>query len=311
VELELAAGHHRGTALVKVIEPEVTRIGGGEDAIGETPVWCAEENALYWIDCDGPPRLQRWDAATGETASWAMPERIGGFAFKAGGGALVTLASGLHDFDFASGALTPRTASPLSDEVSLHECACDRAGRFWVGSIDHRVGPANLHPGGARLFRLDGATLVPMIEGLSCANGLAFSPAGDALYISDSTTMRCDRYPLDPATGELGERTTFFELGEGDGFVDGATVDAEGGYWASLVYAGKLRRYRPDGAPDVEIRLPFANPTKLAFGGPAMRTMFVTTIRHGLDGKQASPLDGGLFRIESAYAGLSDPVFRG
>jgi L-arabinonolactonase len=296
---------------VKVIEPLVQRIGTSEDSIGETPVWSAQERSLYWIDCDGPPRLQRWDTGSGALQSWPMPERIGGFVFKAAGGALVTLSSGLHDFDFVSGAMTPRVTSPLGDEVSLHECACDPAGRFWVGSIDHRVGPSNLHPGGAKLFRLDGDALTPVIEGISCANGLAFSPAGDALYLSDSTTMRCDRYALDPVTGALGARDTFFTLGEGDGFVDGAAVDVEGGYWAALVYAGKLRRYRPDGTPDVEIRLPFANPTKPAFGGPEMTTVYVTTIRHGLDGRQASPLDGGLFAIEGVQTGRPDPVFAG
>lgn len=294
---------------MRVIEPDVTRIGETVDAIGETPVWRAAENTLYWIDCEGPC-LRRWQADSGEITRWDMPERIGGFVFKAGGGALVTLASGLYDLDFASGALTLRVASPLAGEVSLHECACDPAGRFWVGAIDHRVGPANLHPGGAMLFRLEGERLVPAVENISCANGLAFSPRGDALYLSDSTTLRCDRYPLDPATGALGERGTFFALGEGDGFVDGAAVDAEGCYWACLVYAGKLRRYRPDGTPDLELRLPFANPTKLAFGGPGMTSLFVTTIRHGLDGKQPTPLDGGLFRIEGAHAGLPDPLLR-
>ena len=296
---------------VRVEHPAVTRIGTGEDTIGETPVWRPEENALYWIDCDGPPRLQRWQADTGAFTAWPMPQRMGGFVFKAGGGVLVTLADGLYDFDLETSALALRVPSPLGDGVSLHECACDPVGRFWVGSIDHRVSPANLHPGGAKLFRLDGDELVPVIEDISCANGLAFSPAGDALYLSDSTTMRCDRYALDPATGMLGERTTFFELGAEDGFVDGATVDAEGGYWASLVYAGKLRRYRPDGTPDRELRLPFANPTKLAFGGPDMTSAYVTTIRHGLDGRQASPLDGGLFVIETDVVGRADPVYPG
>ena len=296
---------------LSVIEPEVGRIGDGEDSIGETPVWRADERALYWIDCDGPPRIRRWQYDGGEITEWPMPERIGGFVFRQDGGALVTLSSGVFDFDFSNGELAPRAVSPLAGGISLHECACDPSGRFWVGSIDHRVGPSNLHPGGAKLLRLDGERLVPVIEGISCANGLAFSPQGDVLYISDSTTLRCDRYPLDLATGELGAGETFFQLGEGDGFVDGAAVDAEGCYWASLVYAGKLRRYRPDGTPDIEIRVPFANPTKLAFGGPAMTSMYVTTIKHGLDGKQASSLDGGLFVIEGDIAGLADPVFRG
>jgi L-arabinonolactonase len=296
---------------VKLLELEVRRIGETEDAIGETPVWSAEENALYWINCENPPRLRRWHAGTQEFTEWTMPSRIGGFVLKRGGGALVTLAAGLFDFDLERGELTERISSPLDEHASLHECGCDPAGRFWVGAIDHRVGPANLHPGGAKLFRLAGSMLVPVIEGISCANGLAFSPGGEALYLSDSTTRRCDRYAIDPQTAELGPRETFFELAEEDGFVDGAAVDAEGGYWAALVYAGRLRRYRPDGTPEVEITLPFANPTKIAFGGPDMTTMFVTTIRHGLDGRQTTALDGGLFAIETGYAGLPDPRFEG
>src|SRR5690606_56792 len=113
--------------------------------IGETPVWRAEENALYWIDCEGPS-LQRWKADTNEIARWDMPERIGGFVFKEGGGILVVLSSGLYDFDPATADLTLRVPSPLQGEISLHECACDPAGRLWVGAIDHRVGPENPHP---------------------------------------------------------------------------------------------------------------------------------------------------------------------
>ncbi|MEW9853877.1 SMP-30/gluconolactonase/LRE family protein [Novosphingobium sp. M1R2S20] len=293
-----------------VSEPQVRRIGATQDAIGETPVWREDERALYWIDCEGPC-LRRWLSDTGEVSQWPMPERIGGFVFKQDGGALITLSSGIFDFDFDSGTLTLRVASPLGEEASLHECACDPAGRLWVGSIDHRVGHSNLHPGGAKLFRLDGNKLTPVIENFSCANGLAFSPKGDALYISDSTTLRCDRYALDPVSGHLGERSTLFKLGPGDGFVDGAAVDAEGGYWAALVYAGKLRRYLPDGTADIEIRLPFANPTKLAFGGADMRTMYITTIHHGLDGKPPTPLDGGLYAIEAPVAGRPDPAFAG
>jgi sugar lactone lactonase YvrE len=45
-------------------------------------------------------------------------------------------------------------------------------------------------------------------------------PDGRTLYISGSTSQRWDRYPLDPATGELGERETFIALESDQGFVD-------------------------------------------------------------------------------------------
>ena len=40
-----------------------------------------------------------------------------------------------------------------------------------------------------------------------------------------------------------------------------------------------------------------------------MTSIFVTTVRHGLDGKRPTPLDGGLFRIEESHVGRLDPVF--
>lgn len=296
---------------MRKFSPEIRRAVDARNHTGETPVWSVEEQALYWIDCHGPPRIQRWDPATGQVSQWEMPERCGGIVLKRGGGAFVTLASGLYDLDFAGGELTKRVASPLPDHVALHECALDPTGRFWVGAIDSRVGPDNMHPGGAKLFRLDGDRLTPVIDGISCANGLAFSPDGRTLYISDSTTQRCDRYDLDPATGEISNRRTFFTLGPADGFADGAAVDSEGGYWATLVYVGRLRRYLPDGTLDLEIALPFDNPTKPVFGGSDLRTVFVTSTSDTLGSPAANPLDGGVFAFEAEVAGRPDPLFAG
>lgn len=296
---------------MREVSPQIRRVVDARNHTGETPVWCAAEQALYWIDCHGPPRIQRWDARTGDVAQWEMPERCGGIVLKQGGGAFVTLASGLFDFDFATGQLTKRTTSPLPDHVALHECALDPSGRFWVGAIDSRVGPGNMHPGGAKLFRLDGDRLTPVIENISCANGLAFSPDGRTLYISDSTTQRCDRYDCDPETGAISNRETFFALAPTDGFVDGAAVDSAGGYWATLVYAGRLRRYLPDGTLDLEIALPFDNPTKPAFGGADLRTLFLTSTSDTLGDTPANPLDGGLFAFEAEVAGLPEPLFAG
>ena len=150
--------------------PDIRCVVDAKNHTGETPVWSVHENALYWIDCHGPPPcIQRWDAASGEVTRWEMPERCGGIVLKQRGGAFVTLASGLFDFDFATGELSKRVASPLPDHVALHESALDPTGRFWVGAIDSRVGPGNMHPGGAKLFRLDGETLTPVIDGMSCA----------------------------------------------------------------------------------------------------------------------------------------------
>ena len=293
---------------MRTIEPEIECVVAAENLCGETPVWHPGEAALYWVDCDAR-ELLRWDEATREVKRWPMPERVGGITLKQGGGALVTLASGLFDFDFASGTLAPRLASPHAAKIAMHESGVDPHGHFWVGGINLEIGPENLLPGGVSLCRLDGERLVAQVGGISCANGLAFAPDGSTLYFSDSPTRRCDRYRLS-ASGALGPRETFFELGDGEGFVDGATVDSEGGYWATLVSVGRLRRYLPDGTADLEVILPFNNPTKVAFGGAGMRRLFITSMSESMGGTHPLALDGGLFAFDAGVAGLPEPMLK-
>ena len=116
-----------------------------------------------------------------------MPQRIGGFVPKASGGLLVALADGLYDFEPVSGAMNLRVPSPLPPHVKLHECHCDRQGRFWIGAYDHDF-PANRAAKGASIFRLDGDRLTPVIEGIAVANGLAFSPDGRFLVVTERGT---------------------------------------------------------------------------------------------------------------------------
>ncbi len=103
---------------------------------------------------------------------------------------------------------------------------------------------------------------------------------------------------------------TFLTLAPGEGFIDGATVDTQGGYWLALVSAGKLRRYRADGTIDRDIALPCSNPTKPAFGGADMQTLFVTSakmaIRPDAPGAEAN---GAVFALAPGFQGLAETPF--
>ncbi len=43
-----------------------------------------------------------------------------------------------------------------------------------------------------------------------------------------------------------------------------------------------VRRYRPDGVCDQEVRLPPRQPTSVCLGGPDMSRLFITTAKYGL-----------------------------
>lgn len=282
-----------------------------DNHLGETPIWSAAEQALWWVNCEHPPELHRWSPSTGEHRFWPMPRRIGGFVPKASGGLLVALADGLYDFEPSDGALSFRVPSPFPAHVNLHECHCDRQGRFWIGGFDTRY-PADRGAADAGYCRFDGDRLVPVVGGVHVANGLAFSPDGTTMYAVTSPTKQIDAFDLDPATGALSNRRPFTRLGPDEGFADGATVDSEGGYWLANVGAGALRRYLPDGTLDRSVPLPFSNPTKPAFGGPDLTTLYVTSTRMTMSAAtgHGSP-NGPVYALEPGERGIAETPFVG
>lgn len=279
--------------------------------LGETPIWSGAEQALWWVNCEDEAELHRWHPESGEHRVWPMPRRIGGFVPKANGGLLVALADGLYDFDPASGDLTLRAPSPFPTHVNLHECHCDRQGRFWIGGYDTRY-PADRSATDAAYCRLDGDRLTKVITGVTVANGLAFSPDGTKMYAVTSPTTLVERFDLDPATGAISNRRPLIQLRAGEGFADGATVDSEGGYWLANVAAGALRRYRPDGTLDRIVQLPFSNPTKPAFGGPDLATLFVTSTQLAIPAvmKPTAP-NGPIYALEPGERGVPEVPFAG
>jgi L-arabinonolactonase len=282
-----------------------------QNYLGESPCWSAAGQALWWVNCEQPPELHRWHPESGAHDVWPMPQRIGGFVHKADGGLLLALADGVYDFDLETSALTLRAPSPLPQHVKLHECGCDRQGRFWVGSFDHHF-PVDRGAAGGSWFRLDGDVLRPVIEGVSVSNGLAFSPDGRTMYCANTPSRCVEAYDIATETGELSNRRTFLTLAPCDGHVDGATVDAEGGYWLAVVATGSVRRYRPDGTLDQIIALPCSNPTKPAFGGAELDRLFVTSTKMLI--KPDAPgndTNGGLISVKTGKSGVAETPFSG
>jgi sugar lactone lactonase YvrE len=285
---------------------DVTCALAADNYLGETPVWSVEEQALYWINCEQPPQLHRWHLATLSHDIWQLPQRVGGVVLQSGSRPVVVLADGLYEFDPRDATLSLRCRSPLPEHVKLHESQCDRQGRLWVGAYDHHFSPTHRDARGGAYFRWDAHGLTPVISDISVANALAFSPDGRVMYAADTPTRLIEAFDLDPVTGHLSHRRPFVQLQNGEGFPDGATVDADGGFWLAAVGAGALRRYRSDGELDRVVQLPFSNPTKPAFGGPELDILFVTSTKLKIGAESA--LDGGLFAFCPGERGLPEPL---
>jgi L-arabinonolactonase len=289
-----------------VMEPKLDLVIAAGNYLGESPIWSTDEQSLYWVNCERPSEVLRWDSRTGDKQAWSVPQRIGGISLKKGGGLIATLADGLYDMQIPSGSLRRLVASPMHG-ASLHESATDRDGRIWVGAFDHRIGGETEFTGSGSLFRLERGQLIPVVNQIRCSNALAFSPDGTTLYHSDSTAGLVKSWTLDRLTGTISNEQQFAQASPSEGYFDGATVDAAGGFWVTLVFGGKLRRYHPDKSIDFEVKLPFSNPTKLAFGGPDLGTLFITSTKMSIGTPlNGEDMHGGVYAFKPGFRGMAE-----
>lgn len=280
---------------------------------GECPVWDLERQVLWWVDIPGC-RLYRFDPASGENRAFELPSPCGAFALRERGGMLLALKSGLHLFEPSTGGLTFVAPPPFEHpDDRFNDGRCDRQGRFWVCSMRD---PQDADAKAGLFYRLDADLHIePVIDGLITGNGLAFSPDGRTMYMSDShaSVQTIWAFDYDPASGAIANRRVFADMHEVAGRPDGAAVDADGCYWIAANSGGQLVRYTPRGRIERRIALPVQRPTMLAFGGPALDTIYVTsqTPRPGDPPLEQQPHAGGLFALSPGIKGLPEPRFRG
>ncbi len=275
--------------------------------IGESPTWVPHERALYWIDVKAPA-LHRFEPATKATRTWHVTSDIGGFALTGDGGALVALRHGLHRLDLDRGGLELLVPPPFDPALfRFNEGACDAAGRFWIGVMfDPLEGSPPEQPGRLHSYtRRDGLRAEP--DAAELHNGMAWSVDGDTFYLSHSNARQIIAFDYDVEHGRLSNRRVFATIPEGLGVPDGAAIDTDGGYWCALHGAGRLRRFGPDGAVDVDIDLPVGKPTMCAFAGDDLDTMYVTSASDKMtdDERRREPQAGALFRLRSGRRGIA------
>jgi sugar lactone lactonase YvrE len=274
--------------------------------LGEGPMWCAAEQALWFVDIKGR-RIHRY-TASGERSSFETPEDAA-FVFKArGGGLLCGLRPGLYRFTPATATFEPIARVDAAHPGNrLNDGYVDAAGRLWFGTMDDSHAEAT-----GSLYRFAGQQLQCMDPGYVITNGPAMCPAGRVLYHVDTLRQCVFAFDVD-ATGALSNRRQFVAIEEEGVYPDGPAVDRDGNVWIALFGGRGVRCYSPQGRLLRTIQLPVAQCTKAAFGGPDLRDMYITTAAIGLAPADLArqPLAGGLFRIRVDVPGLPANQFGG
>lgn len=278
--------------------------------LGEGPRWHQAERRLYWVDI-ARNELHRFDPATGADECRTFDAPVGCLAFRAAGGLILAMKDGLALLDQWEGVPRPFGEQIFADkpELRFNDGRTDPAGRFWVGSVNMPKSARD-----AALYRVDPNGVLHFIEsGMLTCNGAAFNADGTSFRHADTPSHELRAYTVDPANGTLSNRRIIRRFPEGRGRPDGGSFDAEGAYWSALFDGGRVVRLSDNGEILMTVDLPVTRPTMIVFGGPDLRTAYVTSARAGLSDEQleAQPHAGGIFSFRVDVPGLPEVPFAG
>lgn len=157
----------------------------------------------------------------------------------------------------------------------------DRAGGMWFTDMGKRR-QRDMDLGAVYWAAADGSEIREVISGLISPNGIALSPDGGTLYVAETYTGRIWSWTVEapgqvrklawpsPAGGALfaspGGRTRF----------DGLAVTRSGAVCAAALDLCAILEFRGYGSAAIHHPVPDLLVTNLCFGGPDMRSCYVT-----------------------------------
>ena len=277
--------------------------------LGEGPIWDSRNGRLFWVDIMGGV-INVLKPGTSNTRQIEVGEHIGCIALTAQPNTVVgALLSGWYWIDVETGAKQLIATTPAGAECRFNDGAVDRAGRFWVGTMEY----AETNPVGELYLLAPDLSYRTMDRGFLCSNGITWSTDRRLLFFVDSRNDAIYRYPFDDETGRLGDRGLFVDTTDLPGIPDGIEIDSEDTLWCAFWDGGQIVGFDRDGEAREAIAVPAIRPTSLTFGGPDLTTMFITTAAFGLSERELAtwPASGAVFELDQPAPGLPANVFAG
>lgn len=287
------------------IDIPVRQALAAEAKLGEGVLW-DDQRALAWFVDIKRQRLWRYDPESGAHSFSEAPAPVGWAVPTEEGPLLCGLKGGLYLFDLDTAQFTWHAEVPGETATNrLNDACTDKWGRVWFGSMDDAEEAES-----GRFYVYDrGEIRAEGPEGICITNGPAVSAASDRIFFTD--TLAKTILVADLAEDGIGEPMLFADTSRHfpEAYPDGPAVDIEDHLWTGLYNGGCVARFSPDGELVATVKMPARDVTKLAFGGPDLRTSFVTTATKNMSEADIAelPQSGSLFTFEAPVSGFVQP----
>jgi sugar lactone lactonase YvrE len=278
-------------------------------ALAEGPIWDPLQRLVRWVDIRRGlvfAGALEADGSIDVVERMTFPGTMGAIGLSAGG--TWVGANGDDLVEIADGEIVRRIPVLRSAGARrFNDGKPDARGRFLVGTLS-LAGPSKTEQ--LLLVETDGSWRV-IDDDLTLSNGIAWSVDGTRLYSVDTMRQRVYARRYDSATGDTGRREVLIEGAEG--YPDGLCVDAADHLWVAMWGIGQVHRYSPAGELVHVIEVPAPHTSSVAFAGPHLETLVITTASDDLTADQlaAYPLSGRLFTVVPGVTGFPLPPWGG
>ena len=284
------------------IEPVLTL----HNQLGEGPIWHPSEQQLYWVDILAK-QVHCFNPETGSDRVWQLDDLCSFVIPGVDQSMYVGHPQGIfkYDTEFKT-RLFIADPEPHLPQNRLNDAQVASNGLLYFGTMD--LWESNQSGSFWGLF--PSGEMIRLTSGITITNGPAQNAEGTVLYLTDTVARTIYRAPI-KTSGRLGEPQVFRTFSLNEGYPDGMAVDSLGRLWCCHWGAGQISCSDANGYVVQRISLPVTNPTKLAFGGDDLSTLYITSARKGLSEEHLSahPMEGSLLKIEVDIPGLASTLF--
>ena len=277
--------------------------------LGEGPIWDPDSQTLYWVNILAN-ELHIFDPASGKDRHIDCGQMVGTVVGRKSGGLMVAMTNGFASVNLETEEIRHIVDPENNPEARFNDGKCDPAGRFWAGSL-----PLSENVPEGSLYSLEtDLSVKKRLSQITIANGIVWTSDHKTMYYIDTPTMKVDAYDYDIETGDLSNHRVAVTVPEEFGWPDGMAIDVEDKIWVGHWGGWQITRFDPLTGETLQvIKLPVAQVTACAFGGPDLNRLYITTAKTGLDAAalEKQPHAGNLFVIDVDVSGVPSDKFAG
>jgi gluconolactonase len=188
----------------------------------------------------------------------------------------------IERIDLATGAVEVLyTHGPNGPLRGPNDLVFDAHGGFWFTDLG-KTRPRDLDYGAVYYAKADGSSIVEIAQPMITPNGIGLSPDGTRLYVAETRTSRIWRFDIEgpgkvarlpfpsPNGGALLGGLPVYRL------FDSLAVDSGGNVCVASLMEGGITVFPPDGGAPSFVPMPDVYTTNICFGGPDLKTAFLT-----------------------------------